>query len=185
MTTTRHHNDGLTKRCGCPRRQVGRRCHGSIGRKSLWLSADAIVRVETRAVRPRPDPRSVQTVVAVLASPSPDHRGARPVCPVPAMGPPFAAWAPAVPGVLAPFAVDQAADLCSCGHENVGSAAALVFMSWTVTGMRTTATKNTLRGAGAVKMLLQFIGALTKPACIAGVRVSRPNFNARCGRIKL
>ena len=31
--------------------------------------------------------------------------------------------------VLAPFAVDQAADLCSCGHENVGSAAALVFMS--------------------------------------------------------
>ena len=52
-------------------------------------------------------------------------------------------------------------------------------------GMRTTATKNTPRVAGAVKMSLQFIGALTKPACIAGVRVSRPNFNARCGRMKL
>ena len=44
--------------------------------------------------------------------------------------------------VLAPFAVDQAADLCSCGHENVGRAAGLVSMSWTVTGMRTTATKH-------------------------------------------
>ena len=51
--------------------------------------------------------------------------------------------------MLAPFAVDQAADLCPCGHKNAGSAAALVFMSWTVTGMRTTATKNTPRGAGA------------------------------------
>ena len=29
------------------------------------------------------------------------------------------------------------------------------------------------------------IGAFTKPACIAGVRVSRPNFNALCGRMKL
>ena len=28
-------------------------------------------------------------------------------------------------------------------------------------------------------MSLQFIGAFTKPACIAGVRVSRPNFNTR------
>ena len=87
--------------------------------------------------------------------------------------------------MLAPYAVDQAADLCPCGHENVGSAAALVFMSWTVTGMRTTATRNTQREAGAVKMSLQFIGALTKPACTAGVRVSRPNFNALCGRMKL
>ena len=88
-------------------------------------------------------------------------------------------------GVLAPFAVDQAADLYSCRHENVGSAAALVLMSWTVSGMRTTATKITYRGAGAVKMSLQFIAALTKPASIAGVRVSRPNFNALCGRMKL
>ena len=87
--------------------------------------------------------------------------------------------------VLAPFAVDQAAGLCPCGHENAGSAAALVFMSRTVMGMRTTATRNTPRGAGAVKMSLQCIGALTKPACIAGVRVSRPNFNALCGRMKL
>ena len=45
-------------------------------------------------------------------------------------------------GVLAPFAVDQAADLCSCGHENDDSAAGLVCMSWTATGTRTTATWN-------------------------------------------
>ena len=45
--------------------------------------------------------------------------------------------------VLAPFAVDQAADLFSCGHDNVDSAAALVSMSWTAMGTRTTATRNT------------------------------------------
>ena len=44
--------------------------------------------------------------------------------------------------VLAPFAVDQAADLCSCGHENDDSAAGLVCMSWTATGTCTTATWN-------------------------------------------
>ena len=44
--------------------------------------------------------------------------------------------------VLAPFAVDQAADLCSCGHENDDSAAGLVCMSWTATGPLTTATWN-------------------------------------------
>ena len=44
--------------------------------------------------------------------------------------------------VLAPLAVDQAADLCSCGHENDDSAAGLVCMSWTATGTRTTATWN-------------------------------------------
>ena len=37
-------------------------------------------------------------------------------------------------GVLASFAVDQAAALCSCGHENDDSAAGLVCMSWTATG---------------------------------------------------
>ena len=47
-----------------------------------------------------------------------------------------------VSGVLAPFAVDQAVDLCSCGHENDDSAAGLVCMSWTATGTRTTATWN-------------------------------------------
>ena len=76
--------------------------------------------------------------------------------------------------VLAPVAVDKAADLYSCRHENVGSAAAPVSMSWTVTRMRTTATRMTYRGAGAVKMSLQFIVTLTKPGCIAGVRVSAP-----------
>ena len=45
-------------------------------------------------------------------------------------------------GVLEPFAVDQAADLCSCGHENDDSAAGLVCMSWTAPGTRTTATWN-------------------------------------------
>ena len=49
---------------------------------------------------------------------------------------------PVVVEVLAPFAVDQAADLCSCGHENDDSAAGLVCMSWTATGTRTTATWN-------------------------------------------
>ena len=44
--------------------------------------------------------------------------------------------------VLAPFAVDQAADLCSCGHENDDSAAGLVCMSWPAPGTRTTATWN-------------------------------------------
>ena len=44
--------------------------------------------------------------------------------------------------VLAPFAVDQAADLCSCGHENDDSAAGLVCMSWTAPGTRATATWN-------------------------------------------
>ena len=49
---------------------------------------------------------------------------------------------PARRAVLAPFAVDQAADLCSCGHENDDSAAGLVCMSWTAPGTRTTATWN-------------------------------------------
>ena len=43
--------------------------------------------------------------------------------------------------VLAPFTVDQAAVRCSCGHENVVSSVVPVSMSWTVTGMRTTATR--------------------------------------------
>ena len=87
--------------------------------------------------------------------------------------------------MLAPFAVDQAADLCSCGHENDDGAAGLVCMSWTAPGTRTTATWNAERAPGAVKMSLQFTGAVTKPACIAGVRVSRPRFNALCGRMTL
>ena len=87
--------------------------------------------------------------------------------------------------VVAPFAVDQAADLCSCDHENDDSAAGLVCMSWTAPGTRTTATWNAWRAAGAVKMSLQFIGAFTKPACIAGGRVSRQHVNALCGRMTL
>ena len=67
----------------------------------------------------------------------------------------------------------------------LASEAAPVSMSWTVTGRHATATMSTWREAGAVKMSRQFIGELTNPACIAGVRVSRPNFNALCGRMKL
>ena len=58
-------------------------------------------------------------------------------------------------------------------------------MSWTGTGMRTTVAKIRRERPCAVKMSLQFIRVLTKPACIAGVLVSRPNFNALCGRTKL
>ena len=87
--------------------------------------------------------------------------------------------------VLAPFTVDQAAVRCSCGHENVVSSVVPVSMSWTVTGMRTTATRMRRECPGAVKTSLQFSRVLTKPACIAGVLVFRPNRNALCGRMKL
>ena len=49
-------------------------------------------------------------------------------------------WSGRPGSLLAPFAVDQAADLCSFGHENDDSAAGLVCMSWTAPGTRTTAT---------------------------------------------
>ena len=88
-------------------------------------------------------------------------------------------------GVLVPLAVDQAAVRCSYGHENVGSSAVPGSLRWTITGMRTTATKKRRERPRAVKMSLQFSRVLTTPACIAGVLVSRPNFNALCGRPKL
>ena len=87
--------------------------------------------------------------------------------------------------VLVPLAVDQAAVRCSYGHENVGSSAVPGSLRWTITGMRTTATKKRRERPRAVKMSLQFSRVLTTPACIAGVLVSRPNFNALCGRPKL
>ena len=70
--------------------------------------------------------------------------------------------------VLAPFAVDQAAVRCSCGHENVDSSAVPVSLSWTVTEQRMTATRIRRERPGAVKMSLQFSRVLTKPACIGG-----------------
>ncbi len=51
--------------------------------------------------------------------------------------------------------------------------------------MRTTVAKIRKERPRAVKMSLQFIRVLTKPACIAGVLVSRPNFKALYGRTKL
>jgi len=87
--------------------------------------------------------------------------------------------------VLAPFPVDQATVRWSSGHRNVGSSAAPVSLRWTITGMRTTATNIRRARPRAVKMSLQFSRVLTTPACRAGVLVSRPNFNARCGRMKL
>ena len=38
---------------------------------------------------------------------------------------------------------------------------------------------------GDVKMSRMVSRRVASPACIAGVRVSRPNFSARCGRTKL
>ena len=95
------------------------------------------------------------------------------------------AWAVPLSWVLVPLAVDQAAVRCSYGHENVGSSAVPGSLRWTITGMRTTATKQRRERPRAVKMSLQFSRVLTTPACIAGVLVSRPNFNALCGRPKL
>ena len=87
--------------------------------------------------------------------------------------------------VLAPFAVDQAASLCSCGHEKVDSVVVSVFRSWTITEKLTIATRRLRQRTGAVKMSFQFMRVLTTPACIADVLVSRPNCSARCGRTKL
>ena len=66
--------------------------------------------------------------------------------------------------VLAPFAVDQAAVRCSCGHENVGSSVVPVSLSWTVTGKRTTVTRTRRERPAAVTMSLQFSRVLTKRA---------------------
>lgn len=52
----------------------------------------------------------------------------------------------------------------------------------TTTTTTTTTTKVLLR---VEKMSDQAKRVLISPACIAGVRVSRPNFKARCGRMKL
>ena len=78
--------------------------------------------------------------------------------------------------VLAPLAVDQAAIRCSCGHESVGHSAAPV---------STSATRTRRVTRRAAKMSLMANRVLTRPACMAGVLVSRPNRNALCGRTKL
>ena len=87
--------------------------------------------------------------------------------------------------VLAPFAVDQAACFRANGDQRVGRLAASKSVSWTVTETCMSATRTRKVRRYAVKMSLQANRLVTKPACIAGVRVSRPNRNARCGRMKL
>ena len=87
--------------------------------------------------------------------------------------------------VLAPFAVDQAACLRADGEQRVDSSASSDSVGWTVTDTCTTATKIRRVRPPAVQMSRNAKRWLTRPACIAGVRVSRPNCNARCGRMKL
>ena len=87
--------------------------------------------------------------------------------------------------VLAPFAVDQAACLRADGEQRVDSSASSDSVGWTVTDTCTTATKIRRVRPPAVKMSRTAKRWLTRPACIAGVLVSRPNLNARCGRMKL
>ena len=70
------------------------------------------------------------------------------------------------------------------GKQRVGSSVTSDSVSWTVTKTCTTATK-TRRVRPHAKMSLQANRLFTTPACIAGVRVSRPNRNALCGRMKL
>ena len=86
--------------------------------------------------------------------------------------------------VLAPFAVDQAACLRADGEQRVDSSASSDSVGWTVTDTCTTATKIRRVRPPAVKMSRNAKRWLTRPACIAGVLVSRPNLNARCGRMK-
>ena len=87
--------------------------------------------------------------------------------------------------VLAPFAVDQAACLRADGEQRVDSSASSDSVGWTVTDTCTTATKIRRVRPPAVKMSRNAKRWLTRPAYIAGVLVSRPNLNARCGRMKL
>ena len=87
--------------------------------------------------------------------------------------------------VLASFAVDQAACFPRDGEQPVGRSAVSESVSWTVTETCTSATRIRSVRLHAVKMSLQANRLFTKPACIAGVRVSRPNRNALCGRMKL
>ena len=78
--------------------------------------------------------------------------------------------------VLAPFALDQAAVRWPRRHESLGDSAEPV---------TTTATNIRRVTRPVVKMSLKARRVLTRPACMAGVRVSRPNRNALCGRTKL
>ena len=78
--------------------------------------------------------------------------------------------------VLAPLAVDQAAARCSHEHESGGDPPAAV---------STIATNTRRVTSRPVKMSLRANRLVTRPACMAGVLVSRPNRKARCGRTKL
>ena len=87
--------------------------------------------------------------------------------------------------VLASFAVDQA-DFCRADSEQrVGSSTASDSVGWPATAWSTIAIRTRRVRPHAVKMSPKANRSLTRPACIAGVRVSRPNLNALCGRMKL
>ena len=87
--------------------------------------------------------------------------------------------------VLALFAVDQAAYWQAAGRQRVGTSAASDSACVTVAETCTTAIRRRRERPGAVKMSSQPICVFTRPACMAGVLVSRPNRNALCGRMKL
>ncbi len=70
-------------------------------------------------------------------------------------------------------------------QQTLGGTTVSVFVTWSVREAHTTATKTRREKPRAVKMSLKDNRIVTKPACIAGVLVSRPNRNARCGRTKL
>ena len=86
---------------------------------------------------------------------------------------------------LALFAVDQAAFWQAHGRQRVGTSAASDSACVTVAETCTTATRRRRERPGTVKMSSQPMCVFTRPVCMAGVGVSRPNRSALCGRMKL
>ena len=80
--------------------------------------------------------------------------------------------------VLAPFAVDQAACFQADGEQCVDSSASSHPVRFTVSDTCTTAITIRRVRPPAVKISRNAKRWLTRPACIAGVRVSRPNCKA-------
>ena len=91
-----------------------------------------------------------------------------------------AAWRP-----LMKAGSTRGASVIKCCYAAKGIGAAVIGF-----GMAESATTNGMvfdekQLAGDEKMSLNVSRRLVRPACIAGVRVSRPNFRALCGRMKL
>jgi len=79
----------------------------------------------------------------------------------------------------------RGASVIKCCYVAKGIGAAVIGV-----GMAESATTNGMvfdvkQLAGDEKMSLNVSRRLVRPACFAGVRVSRPNFRALCGRMKL